>query len=91
MQDNSNYLDDATLQKISDSASNFMKLQMSNYLYKTSKEFKSDINNFGKSSLSNFTTIEEFEKYNWLYNYENAFFNINVDVSVKSGFLIVQT
>lgn len=91
MKDNSNYLDDTTLQKISDSASDFMKIQMSNYLYKTSKEFKSDINNFGKNSLSNFTTVDEFKKYNWLYNYENSFFNINVDISVKSGFLIVES
>ena len=56
-----------------------MKLQMSNYLYKTSKDFKADINNFGKNALCNFTTINEFENYNWLSNYENSFFNININ------------
>lgn len=91
MKDNSNYLTDVTLKEISNKASEFMKLQISNYLYKTSKNFKSDINNFGKLALSNFKTTNEFENYNWLYNYENSFFNIDLNVSIKSGFLIVET
>lgn len=91
MKDDSNYLNNETLQQISNNASNFMKLQMSNYLYKTSKNFNCDINNFGKTALSNFKTVNEFEKYNWLYNYENAFFNIDTKVSVKSGFLLTET
>lgn len=91
MRNNAKYLDNDILNEISNYAQNYMKLQMSNYLYKTSKDYKSDINNFGKNALSNFTTISEFEKYNWLYNYENSFFNVNIDVSVKSGFQLVET
>ena len=91
MKNNAKYLDNNILDEISKYAENYMKLQMSNYLYKTSKDYKSDINNFGKSALSNFTTISEFEKYNWLYNYENSFFNVNIDVSIKSGFQLVET
>lgn len=91
MKNNAEYLNNDVLDKISSYASNYMKLQMSNYLYKTSKDFKSDINGFGKFALSNFTTINEFERYNWLYNYENAFFNVNMDISIKSGLLLVET
>ena len=91
IKNNAKYLDNNILNEISKYAENYMKLQMSNYLYKTSKDFKADINNFGKSSLSNFTTINEFEKYNWLYNYENAFFNVDIDISIKSGTLLVET
>lgn len=91
MKDDNDYLNDSTLQEISNRASDFMKIQLSNYLYKTSKEFNSDINNFGRTALSNFLTIDEFENYNWLYNYQNSFFDINVNVSIKSGFLMVET
>lgn len=91
MKNNAEYLDDTILQQISESASNYMKLQMNNYLYKTSKVCKSDINGFGKSSLSNFTTLTDFENYNWLENYENSFFKVNMNVSVKSGFLLTET
>ena len=60
-------------------------------MYKTSKDFKSDINGFGKFALKNFITIQDFDQYNWLDNYQNAFFDVEVDTSIKSGMLITET
>lgn len=91
MKDNSNYLNSSILQEISERASKYIEIQMKNYLYKTSKNFKSDISGFGKIILSKFLTIEELEQYNWVENYQNSFFTVNSEVNIKSGFLITET
>jgi len=91
MSDNSKYSDTANLDIISQSCNSYLESVFSNYLYKTSKELKADINGFGKSSLSNFLTTKEFDDYNWLENYKNAFFDVEVDTSVKSSMLLIET
>ena len=85
------YVDESILKDISQAVSKYMELQIQNYLYKTSKKFKSDINGFGVSSYSKFTTLKELEEYDWNKNYENSFFTVNADVNVKSGFLLTET
>lgn len=45
---------------------------------------------FGKNAVTQFLTIPEWENYNWLDNYKNSFFKVNVDSSVKSGFILTQ-
>lgn len=91
MKNNSDYLDTAVLNELSISASNYLELQISNFLYKTTKDFKSDISGFGKSVLSKFTTSQELEQYNWAENYQHSFFTVNCDINVKSGFLLTET
>lgn len=86
-----NYLNEDSLKEISNAASKYIELQMYNYLYKTSKKFKSDINGFGKYARSQFLTTQEFNNYNWPENYQNSFFKVNCNVSIKSGYLITET
>lgn len=88
MSENSDYLSPEVLDHISNSCNRYLESKFSDYLYKSSKDFKSDINGFGKSALQNFFTSKEFENYNWPENYKNAFFDVEVDTSVKSGMLI---
>ena len=91
MSENSKYLSPEVLDSISKSCNNYLESLFTEYLYKTSKEFNSDINSFGTYALKNFFTTKEFENYSWLENYKNAFFKVNVDSSVKSGMLITET
>ncbi len=88
MSDNAKYLTNDVLESISNSCNNYLESVFSDYLYKTSKEFGSDINGFGNYALGNFLTRQEFVDYNWLENYKNAFFDVHIDTSVKSGMLI---
>ena len=60
MDENSSYLNQDTLTAISNSCSNYMQNVLLNFLYKTSIEFKSDINGFGKYALSDFSTNIDF-------------------------------
>lgn len=91
MSKNSDYVDDKTLEEISSSCDSYLESAFSNFLYKTAKEFHSDINGFGKKALSNFKTTNEVNDYGWLNNYKNAFFDININTSIKSGMLITET
>lgn len=91
MAENSKYLSDDVLAAISNSCNSYLENIISDYLYKTSKSFKSDINGFGNNATKNFLTTKDFENYNWNENYKNAFFKVNVDTSVKSGMLITET
>ena len=91
MTQNSMYLSPEVLDSISKTCNSYLETHFSNYLYKTSREFNSDINSVGDYALKNFFTTREFENYSWLENYKNAFFKVNVDSSVKSGMLITET
>lgn len=91
MSDDSKYLDSEVLDSISQACNSYLESTFTNYLYKTSKDFKSDINDFGKYALRNFFTTEDFENYNWLENYKNTFFDISADTYIKSGMLITET
>lgn len=91
MKNNGKYLDEKILNEISNKASKYMTLQITNYLYKTSKSFKADINGFGKKAFSKFKTIKELEEFDWLASYQNSFFTVNTNVNVNSGFLLTET
>lgn len=91
MSNNSQYLDPDILNKLSETCNKYLESVFSDYLYKTSKEFKSDINGFGKYALHNFFTTQDYNDYNWLNNYQNAFFEVQIDTSIKSSMLITET
>lgn len=91
MSNNAKYLEPDMLNNISESCNKYLEAVLTDYLYKTAKEFKSDINGFGKYALNNFFTTQDFDDYNWSTNYQNAFFQVTVDTSIKSGMLITET
>lgn len=91
MTENSKYLDPNVLDIISNSCNSYLKSVFLDYLYKSSKDFKSDINGIGVFATKNFLTNTDFENYNWEETYKNAFFEVNVETSVKSGMLINET
>ena len=85
---NSNYFEEENLELKESYANSYIKSQIEAYLYKTSKDYKSDIAVFGKHAVKYFSTWDEWLEYNWLDNYSNSFFNVNVDVNVISSYLI---
>ena len=91
MKDNLRYLDSSVLDELSKSTNKYLEDILINYLYKTSVQFKSDINGFGKYCLSNFLTIKEFENFDWENNYTNSAFKVYVNTDIESGFLITET
>lgn len=85
---NSDDMTEEKLSEISTSANQYIKNILLEYLYKTTTEFNSDIDGFGRYALSLFATTQGFENYNWLQNYQNSFFDVNVETNVQSAFLL---
>lgn len=85
---NSNYFEEDNLKLIEEYATSYMKSQIESYLYKISKELGSDIDLFGRHAVKYFTTWDEWQQYNWIDNYKNAFFDVNVEFDVTSSYLI---
>ena len=90
MNESSKYLDENQLKTISSHVNSYLEYQLESYLYKTAKDFKSDIDNFGKNIVSEFLTINDWEKFDWLNQYQNSFFKVSVDCKVNSGFLLLE-
>lgn len=86
-----NLKDEELVKKIEISAESFLKEHILSYLYKTSKDFHSDIDSFGLYALKYFSTNQEWEEYNWLHHYKDAFFNIDVSVNLRSSYLLIST
>ena len=87
----SEYLNTDVLDSISTTCNKYLKEQFTNYLYKTATTFDSDINGFGVYSLSQFKTSTEFDDYNWLVNYKNSTFDVDINTVMDSGFLLTHT
>ena len=83
-----NNFDKDDIELIESYSDSYIKEHINNYLYKTSKDFKSDIAMFGKYAVSKFTTWDKWTKYDWLDNYKNSFFDVNVDTYIASSYLI---
>ena len=87
LEDTLNLSDNETLNTLNLAVSSYLEYCISSYLYKTSKDFCSDIDDFGINILSNYLTIKDWENADWLNNYENSFFKVNVNSNIVSGYL----
>ncbi len=82
---NLNYSEINTLETIEQYTNSYMEQSISAYLYKTSKEYKSDIGNFGKYVIYNYPTWDDWIESDWLDNYQNAFFTVDVKTTIENG------
>lgn len=85
-----NYLNENYLNMISDSANQYLESQILEYLYKTSTEFNSCIDEFYSYVINKFLTIQDWEAYDWSSNYQSSFFNVNVNMNVNSSILLTE-
>lgn len=85
-----NLLTEEKLNLIQDTVKRHLENQIYDYLNTTSREFKSDISGLGRYVVKNFVSIDDWNNYNWLENYQNSTFKVNVDTSIKTGNLLTQ-
>ena len=80
-------LDTETLDILNEYVNSYLEQNISDYLYKTAKQYKSDIANFGKYLLPNYLTLEDWNNSDWLTNYPNSFFKVTVSTKIQGGSL----
>ena len=79
----SDYLDDTFLSTLADATNNYLSSRISEYLYKTSKEFKTCIDDFDKYA--------QWNNYDWNSKYADAFFDVKVHTKVNSSLLLTES
>ena len=70
---------------------NYLSSRITEYLYKTSNEFKSCINDFDKIAMKNFFNNSDWNNYNWNSCFSNAVFDVNVHAKINSSLLLNKT
>ena len=88
--DNQNLSYDKTLEKLDIALKEYLTEEFKSYLYKTSREYKSDINEFYRIAKRHFLTNSDFENYDWPTKYENAEFNVKFNEDIISTLIIRQ-
>lgn len=82
-----NLTDEHTMEILNSYVNNYLQQNISDYLYKTSRDLKSDIVGFGKYARLKYLTWQDWVDSDWLNNYENAFFDVKVETNLQSGYL----
>lgn len=77
--------DEKNVQIINNATTAYLNYCISSYLYKTSKDFHSDIDDFSSHLIRNYLTDADWKKADWQNNYKNAFFNVNVNCNIISS------
>ena len=77
------YNSEKSLNDIKRYAEKYIQNRIENYLYTTSLKYNSDISGFGRYAVKKYLTVDEWQKSNWLQNYNKCFFNVNVELTLK--------
>lgn len=86
-----NYEANNVLSKISEATEQYLKTQFNDYLNKVTKQYNVDIDDFCLKGPAHFSTISEWEKFNWDEKFKNTEFDVNIDINVLSTILITKT
>jgi len=85
LDNNTNYSTKESMDLISSYANSYLEKSLSSYLYKMAKDYNSDIDNFGKYVIKNYTTWKDWIESDWLSNFKNSFFTVTVDTNIVNG------
>ena len=85
----SNYLSKENSLALEYATNSYLNANITDFLYKTSKELKSDFIGFGRNAVRSFKTMDDWKNYDWLNKYQNSEFNVNVNTTVKSSYLLI--
>ena len=84
--ESSNYYNKENTELIEKACNEYLQKSITEYLYKTAKNYQADIDGFGKYAVKYFSTIQDWQEYDWLNNYENSIFHVTVESNLKSGY-----
>ena len=85
---NSDYSNKKNLSLIEEYLKHSLESQISTFLYKSSKELKTDIVGFGRLLRTNYLTDNKLNELDWPTLYPNSFFSCNVHCNVTSSYII---
>lgn len=84
------YSNKEVVKTLEEYTNSYIKENILSYLYKTAKEYKTDIASFGRLGLKDYLTWQDWVDSNWASNYQNSFFSVNVNSTIQSGQLFTK-
>lgn len=91
MDESTSYSSEESTNKIKQASEDYMKNNIESFLYKTSKDYNSDICGFGRFAVKHYLTMEDWENVHWLDNYKNCIFDVHVQFNIKAGNVFSET
>jgi len=78
------YTSEDNIKIVEEYTSSYISSKISEFLYKTAKNYNTDIVGFGYKTSPMFSNINDWQNSSWVENYKNSFFNVNVNTEIKS-------
>lgn len=86
-----NYETEEVVENFSNSTKQYLEEQINNYLNKISKEYNTDIAHFSNKATVYFSTMSEWENFNWKEKFKDSIFDVKINTEVLSTLLITKT
>lgn len=86
-----NYENIKELEELNRQAADYIRENTVKVIDKVQKEYKSDIFSFGKKFAGYFSTIQEWEKYDWLSHFKDAKVNVTVSFNIRRTGLMINS
>lgn len=86
-----NYESMDNIGKLEGAVEQFIKDGIVRYLDKSTKEFGTDTNGFGKEAKGKFLTWKQWEQFDWLSKYKESTYDVEVDVKIRRPGLITKS
>lgn len=84
------YEEQSNIEDLNNQIRTHIDIGMKKLIKKSQEELKSDIFGFGYKVARNFSTVPEFEKYDWLSRYSGASVNVDVRTNVRRTGLLIK-
>ena len=69
---------------LEDAINSYIQEIVSSFLYEVSHKYDVDLCNFKNKMLSNYLTLDEFEKIHWDEIYKDSYFKVNVKGKIEN-------
>lgn len=76
------------IKELENTISEYFKQSIMNYFNKISREYKSDICEFGRYAVKYFPTEQDWIDYDWSQKFEEAVFDVNVNIDLNTSYFI---
>ena len=86
---NNDYSSKENLELISKYTNSYIQTNLSKFLNKTTNNYNSDIIGYGRKALMQYKNLNLWNQSNWLSNYKNTIFKVNVNTTIKTSNLLI--
>lgn len=85
------FLNQENIKLLESAANDFLKNLMLDYFKVTAYKYESDIGGLGKYIVNKFLTWDDWNNFDWQNSYKSSSFNVNIETTITSSYLLLDT